>query len=248
MYYLFLDESGDDGDYYNPQGQVIKGSSKWITVAGIAVEDTDIIDFQWSYDSILDRYFIQKGITLPPNFKLHYAELKRNKPPYDQLHFDDRCALVHEMFSTVTQNNCQLISCSIDIANHCSKYAYPVNPKAYALLICYERFEYFKQQFNTTGKVIYEEFNHERKRINKALKDLLSYNAFPNPTQLQSFGQNITSGKPCQYPVLQFSDFIANCAWLHVEKQNQLNDRFPLLIPKYYNFNTIQQYAGYVEI
>ena len=123
----------------------------------------------------------------------------------------------HDIFNGFNDIDSSLFFCTVDIQNHCSRYTSPVNPRSYALLVCYEKFQIFLQDKSSSGKVIYEEFNHMREKVGEDLTKLLSHSTFPNPLNLSNIEDNIISGKPSQYPVLQFSDFIANCIWSHYE-------------------------------
>lgn len=69
MYYLYIDESGDSGDYLDESNKIIEGSSKYFTLAGIIVDDTLKIDLDNKINSISDKYF--STISLPKNFKIH---------------------------------------------------------------------------------------------------------------------------------------------------------------------------------
>lgn len=237
LFTLFLDESGDDGDYYNILGSPIQGSSKFLTVGGIMVQDKNIQRFESLHKTILEKYFVDKGIELESNFKLHYSSLKRNKKPYNRFNFEEKCELAHDIFEGFQNIDSSLFFCTIDIKNHCDRYTKPVNPKSYALLVCYEKFEMFKDEQSSSGKVVYEEFNHIRHKVGEDLKTLFSYNTFPNPLNLSNIEKNIISGKPSKYPILQFADFIANCIWSKYEYPNHIHDRFNLLLSKMKKFS-----------
>ena len=246
MYYLYLDESGDDGDYLDLHGNIIPGSSRFLVVGGIFVEDSKISDFDQKFSQIINKYFISKGITLPSNFKLHYTTLKRGiKPPYDQITTQERLDLADEIFDAVNTIDCSLFAASLDIQDHCIKYNDRVNAKAYMLFLIYEKLDRIKKQSGISAEIVYEEFNQIRKKIKLEIDKLLSFPTFPNPQNLIDIEKFVRSGKPNQHPVLQFADFIANATWFHRTKPNQANDKFIVFRERFFgDFNgiTFQNY------
>ena len=247
MYYLFLDESGDDNLSRQPVG-ANNGRSQYITVGGIIVKDTDISKFDNEFGRIMQKYF--SGLTLPQKFKLHYTTLKRGqKYPYREIHNEGRCSLSHEIFDTVKKIDCQLISCTIDKIQHLRNYGNNAkNPKAYALLICVERFDQFLRENSESGVIIYEEFNSIRKKMGSEINDLLQYPNFPNYQNLKDVEKIVNHGKPNQYPLLQFADFIAHIIWFHKTQPNQIVDIFSDFTNKFYNYPASSFFSGYVEI
>ncbi len=212
------------------------------------VKHSKIMDFGNKFNNIIQTYF--SNITLPPRFKLHYTTLKRGqKPPYKQIQFEGRCDLAHEVFDTVQNFDCVLISCTIDKIKHLDKYGLNAkNPKAYALLICVERFKQFLKENNEKGIIIYEEFNSIRKKMGSEINDLLQFPNFPNYQNLKDVEKIVNHGEPCTHPLLQFTDFIAHMIWLHKTQPNQINDRFLQFTNKFYNYGAPTFFSGYVEI
>lgn len=248
MYHLYLDESGDDGDYLDSNGIIIPGSSRYLVVGGILIEDVKIKDFDQRLNDLLDKYFTRNGISLPNNFKLHCTDLKKGiKPPYNQLTKTEIQELTDDVFNVVITLDCSLIVASLDIQKHCNKYNDRINPKAYMLFICYEKLEQIRNNANISAEVIYEEFNQIRKKINDEIQKLLSFN-FPNPQNLRDIEKHVKSGKQNQHSGLQFADFIANATWFHRTQPNQINDRFKAFHQKFFStFNGSHNY-GYIEI
>lgn len=231
------------------------GSSKYITVAGIIVHQSCADHFGQKHKQIVETYFTRRGISLPDGFKLHYTALKRRhlKKPYRFLHFEERCELSHNIFQTILDIDCKLIACTIDKESYRRRYGKDAkNPKAYALLVCIERFKRFLAQAGrddgTEFMIIYEEFNRIRKMMKISFDELLALLEFPNPKNLQGVEQSIHSGRPNLYPVLQFADFVAHVVWFHKTKPNQLRDRFTDLERKFYNMADPMAKSGYVEI
>ena len=71
MYRLYLDESGDPGNYRDQNGDVILRSSRFYTLAGILVDNNVKKQFEDEYQKIMTAYF-SRFPTLPQNFKLHF--------------------------------------------------------------------------------------------------------------------------------------------------------------------------------
>ena len=247
MYYLFVDESGDPGDYLDSNGVIIPGSSKFFTLGGLIVEDSQRIKFENSYDRIMSSYF--NGISLPTNFKLHYSPLKHNKSPYDQLTTAQRANIPRDVFAAISSLDCSVISVTIDLATHCTKYPNPANPVAYSLLLLRERFQYFLEDNNSAGKVIYERFNAKmRKKTELASKWLQGIPTFPNPTRLQNIQPKVAYGNPTSEPILQFADFFVSSVWIRKTTSHQNKSDWESIKHKYYNFNGNWLRTGNVEL
>ena len=120
MYYLYIDESGDSGDYLDESNKVIEGSSKFFTLAGIIVDDTLKMNLDDEINSISDKYF--STILLPENFKIHYHPLRNKRYPYDKLSDNQRFQLANDMFELIKKSNCNLLSVTINLERHCRKY------------------------------------------------------------------------------------------------------------------------------
>lgn len=250
MYYLYLDESGDAGDYLNDKLEIISGSSRFFTLAGIIVEDTKITNFKNVYDSIMLKYF--KGITLPANFKLHYHELRQTDPkiyPYDQLRDPERWSIPEEIFSIIRSEECWLLSVTIDLERHCRKYEWPVDARAYSLLVILERFQYFLEEKNSTGKAIYEEYNAKlRKRTELELRKLQKYTKFPQFTDLGNIQGKVERGQPSVEIILQFADFFTYLPWIRKTTNYSATSKWNSVMHKYYNLDGVWNKRGYVEI
>jgi hypothetical protein len=72
LYYLFLDESGDIEDFYEQQDGK-GGSSRFLSIGGIIVNEINKTIFENEYKRIISTYF---NFSLPPDFKLHYKEIR----------------------------------------------------------------------------------------------------------------------------------------------------------------------------
>ena len=141
MYYLYIDESGDAGDYLNKNYKVIEGSSKFFTLAGVIVSDDEKDKLNNAVESIIDKYFNQTQ--LPEKFKLHYHPLRNRCRPYDKLSDEQRKQLADDVFDTIKESSCVLLSVTINLQRHCRKYGIPADPQAYAMLIMLEDFKIF---------------------------------------------------------------------------------------------------------
>ena len=63
------------------------------------------------------------------------------------------------MFCITKTIDCNLLSVSINIKNHCEKYHYPVNICGYVLYLLLERYQYFLDDYSQDGKIIYERYS-----------------------------------------------------------------------------------------
>ena len=208
MYYLYLDESGDPGDYLDENCKVIKNSSKYFTLAGIIVNQTEIHKLNQQIEDLVHKYF--KSIPLDKNFKLHYQPLARHTPPYDKLSHENRIRCADDVFKTINDSKCTLLSVSINIEKHCKRYDWPANPKAYSMLIMLERFQGFLTEQNSDGQAIYERFNkQERKKIESTMIRLQTLLPMRYRVELNNIKGRVKSGDPKQEPILQLADFFA---------------------------------------
>ena len=202
LYYLYIDECGDEGPVTNVDS--VNSDHNWFTTAGIIVKEENVQKFDQAHTSIIKKHFTDRGIALPPNFKLHYSELRYAKNPYNQMSDLDRRTLADDVFSAINSIDCSLVSCTIDKSRHYAKYQHPINVRAYTLLVCLERFWYFLNEHGCEGSVIYERFHlRQRKTVGRAIQKLQSmqnHNTFPD---LGSIKHTIRNGDPIQEKVLQ---------------------------------------------
>lgn len=243
MYYLYIDESGDPGDYRDKNEKIILRSSRYFTLGGIIVDEQVRSQFYSKYAEIIGKYFT--GINLPTSFKLHYNPLRMNIPPYDKLSRQQKLELEDEVLSTIKTLNCNLLSVTIDLESHCEKYSSPAHPTAYALIVMLERFQYFLGQKDSKGLVTYERFNSTlRKKVAIEAKWLREKYGFPTPTNLDDLQKLVNNGDPTKEPMLQFADFFAYIPWIRKTSKG-VWEKF---IDRYHNFYGAKFVTGNVEI
>ena len=110
--------------------------------------------------------------------------MRQKAPPYDILDDRQRYAIFNAMFDKIALSDCNLISVTIDKENHCRTYNHPINPLAYALYILQERFQYFLEDVDDTGTVIYEQYNSRlRKMVERVMTWLTVNTSFSVRTQ-----------------------------------------------------------------
>lgn len=246
MYSLYIDESGDVGDFIDANGLPIKGSSKYFTLAGIIVDDPARIQFEDEFEKLIAETF--DGIQLPHNFKLHYQPMRQKQYPYDQLPDELRWNISDSIFRWIQNADCHLLSVTIDLDKHC-QYKRPADPRAYALLLLLERFQYFLEDYRDTGIAIYEKFNAKmRKKAEMEQRWLRQIPSFPIPTNLSLLSQKVRNGDPTKEPMLQIADFFAYVPWIKQMSNGQATKRFYQILPQYYNLGTTQFTTGLVEI
>ncbi|MEX0656681.1 MAG: DUF3800 domain-containing protein [Nitrosopumilaceae archaeon] len=242
MYYLYIDESGDPGDYRDENGKIILRSSRYFTLAGIIVNDEVQSQFHEQYERIKSVYFGR--FTLPANFKLHFNSLRmQNKFPYDKLTEDERLSLEDDVLTTILSLDCKLLSVTLDLDYHCQKYSNPVWPTALALLYILERFQYFIDEQNSSGVSIFERFtNSMRDKVKREWKILNSYPSFPKPTKWPDL-EKVENGDPVKQPILAFADFFGYLPF--IRKTSIAN--WEKFIPQYYRFSE-RFMSGNVEV
>ena len=187
----------------------------------------DVERLERKYRDIIKTYFTDVGISLPRNFKLHCTELKRGRSsPYDQLTRKKRKELLLKIYTTLNSFDCKYISASINIEKHCRKYQErAVNPKGYALWIGYEMIRTMEESIGMKFQIIFEEYYQTKDAMIHAHQTLRSFPNFPNPHNLDDISQHITSGSPQRYPILQFSDFIANSVFSCLVGKQKMEQR-----------------------
>ncbi len=233
-YNLYVDESGDEGDYLDADKKPIVGSSPYFVLGGIIVDESTVQRFEDEYDYML--YYRFHGNPLPEKFKLHYYPLRNNKPPYDQIPIDDREGLEKDVFDIINRLDCTLISASIGLAAH-SKYPEPVSPRAYALHLLQERFQYFLEERDSYGTVIYERLNAKmERRIKQAIRRLQKHSNFPKPTDLTRINPRVQNGDPTQQPILNLADFFAYLPYTY-RMSGQYSSYYKLIMHKYFNLH-----------
>ena len=227
MYYLFLDESG------------VEGSSKFLTIGGIIVNDNDKYDFEKGYECIISTHF---NFSLPKNFKLHYEELRnshtrKNESIYKKMS-PHRKQIADEIFNQIKTINCKLLSVSINIKNHFEKYRYPENIYGYALYLLLERFQYFLNENNQNGRIIYERYSDRlRHKVHSAHKSFKNNSNFPNYTDFRNILGDIEKGNPYSEPMLSFADFFVYAPWIKCESCCKKSRRYEEIKHKYYNLD-----------
>ena len=119
--YLYIDECGDEGHPTNMSS--VNSDQNWFTTGGIIVKEENVQKFDQAHTSIIKKHFTDGGITLPPNFRLHYHELRQRKNPYNQMSGLDRRNLADDVFSAINSIDCSLVSCTIN--KSCLLYTSP---------------------------------------------------------------------------------------------------------------------------
>ena len=246
-YYLYIDESGDMGNYINKNDQIIKGSSQFFTLAGIIVCDDEQKNMEDKTNNMIDRYF-DRG-SLDKNFKLHYHPLRNKRAPYDQLSDEMRKQLVDDVFNIIKKSDCFLLSVTIDLERYYRKYDNPVNPQAYAMLIMLERFQDFLEEKNGEGKAIYERFNKKtRKKVEYAMEELRVSLRLRHYKELSNIRGHVANGDPKIHPILQLVDFFAYVVSIRRTSNFKKEDRWQSIKHNYFRLNESWYKAGNVII
>lgn len=245
---MYLDESGVEGLSSNPNKR--NADDDWFTSGGIIVNENKISEFETSHAEIIYEFFTKRGVTLPEDFKLHYREARQRQQHYDHLSEKEIGQLSDSVFNTVKKIDCKLVSASINKRTHCSKpYPYTANVRAYSLLLCLERFQYFLEEKNEEGISIYEKLTHSmRNNIEKDLKNLRNLTNFPFFTNLDKIKGKIRNGEPVKDKILQFADFVVYAPHIFFYTNRTRANRLNEIYEKYYNTNGNWKTNGCVYI
>lgn len=240
MYYLYIDESGDDSLVLPLHTMFYDNTVRYFVVGGIIVDEDGKKQFEQTLNNIMTDYF--PGITLPPNFKLHYEGLRNKcypKFPYNTLSETAKYEITNKMFEAICSINCKLLSVSINVKRHADHYKdKAANPRAYALLLLMERFQYFLEEVGEKGVGIYERYNkHLRRKVESVQHGLLSRDRFPKPTDFTNVSRSIKSGEPSIDRVLQFTDFFVYTHYIKNMSHGAKADRWYSINHKYYNLD-----------
>lgn len=235
MYYLYLDESGVEGLSSNPAKKSL--DDDWFTSGGIIVSENKVNEFEVSHAEIIHEFFTKRGVSLSEDFKLHYREARQRHGYYAHLSEREIGELSNAVFNTVKKIDCKLVSASINKRTHCNKsYRYTANVRAYSLLLCLERFQYFLEENKEEGIAIYEKLtNSMENNIQKDLKNLRELTKFPFFTNLDKIKGKIRNGEPVKEKVLQFSDFVVYPVHILFYTNRKCSNRFNEIYEKYYN-------------
>jgi hypothetical protein len=249
LHYLYIDESGDEGDI--TPADLLLGKRKVFTVGGIIVDAHNRELFENNWRDVIDTYF--SGIELPPNFKLQYHQLRKEKDrkfPFDRLSDSERYDIIERMYNAIRSIDCHLISVSLNIPAHYKQYSKPISPRAYTLLLLMERFQYFLEDYGSKGEASYERYTKGmQEKVEDAQIQLLSFDNFPKPTDFKYAPRKIKSGDPTKEHMLQFSDFFVYAPYIRHTYNHHRTDKWNSVAHKYYNLNYRHWYKrGYIEI
>ncbi len=247
LYRLYIDESGDLGDYLDENYQVIDGSSRFFTLAGIIASDNEKEALDDAVGLTIDKYF--KDIQLPERFKLHYHPLRNSCYPYDRLSDMQRRRLADDVFDMIRESDCVLLSVTIDLKHHCKRYSIPADPQSYAMLIMLERFQDFLEEHGGTGEAVYERLNKKaRKKAERVMAGLREVLRFRHHKELSSISGRIINGDPKKHPILQLADFFAYAVWIRSTTGKRSEERWQSVKDKYFRLDHGWYRAGNVEI
>lgn len=239
MYTLYLDESGDEGDYDINNNNQKDGSSRYFTLGGIIVNDEVKSKFENKINEIKSKHF--PHLEELHNFKLHYFELREGRYPFNSMDKSKRKKIADDVFRVIGDNEteCYLLSATIDLHKHCEQYkkGIPIKPRAYSLILIKERYQYFLEEKKSRGKIIYEEYdNNLRKHVQYAY-DYLNRTNFHFYSKLENIDGDVINGNPLKEILLQFADFAVYPAYRKCKSCNTQTRRFDEISHKYYNLN-----------
>jgi len=245
LYRFYIDESGVDTLVEDPKKRHF--GSDWFTTGGLIVDDENIERFEDAHDSIIRSHFTNRGIKLPDKFKLHYSALRQSKWPYNELSDTERHGIADDVFDAINDIDCVLVSASINKAAHARKYTHPAGVRAYTLLACLERFQFFLEDVNDDGIAYYEEFtNSMRRKCTAEMEALRSVTNFHRT--LGKIKGRVINGKPTKDIVLQFSDFFVYAPHIKFVTNHAKQQRWEQIRHKYYACKSIWKRNGFVRL
>ena len=121
--------------------------------------------------------------------------------------------------------------------------------RAYTLQACRQRFQFFLEEYNDNGRIIYERFtNAQRRKIMpeiKLIEKRVSKHFSPNLYKIKNL---IETGDPFCENILQFADFFTYAPHIMLVTKGKKRMRFEEIKHKYYNFNGSWRERGFVVL
>ena len=233
MYYFYIDESGDSGNPIGSNKSIMKGSSTYLTLAGIVVDESEKHRVDNKVKELISKYF--RSEQLEPNFKLHYNPLIQGKrPPYNQLTKASRFQLSNDVFAIIRRSDCCLLSRAMDL---CMRYQGPlkdIDPKAHLLLVLLEDFHDFLEKKKSKGIVVFERLNkREIEKIKRTMLVLRRHKLQKFRLELNNILGDVQFSDPVNEPILQLADFFAYATQKMYVSSKKKMDRWKSIKHKY---------------
>lgn len=245
MYFLYLDESGDDGET----------GSNFYVLAGLAIKDSLLTSLQARVRSLIDERFKPWEVAHSPdmyfkeNFKrprlvdepdaivllrpeLHYADLISNKRPYNTLDDAQRKELADEVFRIIVEADAKLFAVVIDKQKHFAKYALPKPVDLFAVEMIVERFQAYLESQSDVGVLVYDQKDRHNNVIFRNFVDTLRSNGTAMTT-IPRIVENLMFLPSDLSEPLQLADFCAHAVFMKHER-NKAN-RFSEIRRKFFS-------------
>ena len=170
MHFLYLDESGDDGE----------NGSRFYVLAGIAIKDSFLASIQASVRALVDSTFnpweevhapqmyfkssfknrqlpkeVEDLVILRP--ELHYADLISKKRPYNTLSEQQNKQLADAVFTIISKADVKLFAIAIDKEKHFAKYSLPKPVDLFCIEMIAERFQAYLDSQSDVGVLVYDQ-------------------------------------------------------------------------------------------
>lgn len=155
MFLCFTDESGDDSLDLNTT------KNRFFVLCSLQIRDGDSIEFEDRISEFLDKYNLPKRANLK---KLRRASY--DYPTFEKFGKSKKHAFWTELYKVLNESPITLVASVINKENLVTQYKYPDNPleRAYKHLI--EKIDYFLQEKNEVGAIIFDE-SYEKDRIRR---------------------------------------------------------------------------------
>ena len=235
LYSLYVDESGHvqnyrPNTYYDPE-------HRYFVLGGIISGDGQIPILEQKIERIIEEYFVRSE--LPDTFKLSYHELRNGVvSPYNTLDPGTRYVIANEIFNTIANSDCHLISCIIDLDYIYRNYIDKIPQRILALSFLTERFQYFLLEQKSTGTIIHE---YVTRQINRDMQTnygrLFKTHNLPQTVKFSSIDSRIKFARVAEEPILQLSDFFAYSVLIRAKTHGKKQDRWKSVSHKYYNLD-----------
>ncbi len=230
MYFLYLDESGDDGE----------SGSKFYVLAGIAIKDSLLASLQTSVRSLVDSTFnpweeahvpqmyfkesfkdrklpreVEEVVMLRP--ELHYTDLISDKRPYNTLSSAQKKGLADAVFSIINKADVKLFAVAIDKGRHFAKYALPKPVDLFSVEMIAERFQWYLDAQFDVGVLVYDQKDRHNNDIFRNFVDTLrskgtAMRPIPRIVENMMFLPSNLS------EALQLADFCAHAVFMKYER------------------------------
>lgn len=231
MKFLYLDESGDDGE---------KGS-KFYVLGGLIVDCNNLPALQkevrdlvkstfkhWKRIRSSNMYFkseFEKERKLPKEFEnlgldkpeLHYTALIAEDPPYDRLDGLGRKQLADSVIMLAKKFGEKIVGVALDKKRHSEKYVVPKPVDLFAIEMMAERFQAYLKIVNDVGIFVYDQKDKHNNIVFRNFVDFIRTDGTAH-SKLGRIIENLMFQPSELSEGLQLADFVAHSIFMKYEQ------------------------------